>query len=47
MDHELREYRKLKASLNKIGELEKELDKKDGMLSELRKKVMIQEEAIG
>jgi hypothetical protein len=41
MDHELRDYRKLKASLDKLGDLEKELDKKDSLLAELRKKVMV------
>ncbi len=41
MDHELRDYRKLKASLDKLGDLEKELDKKDNLLAELRKKVMV------
>jgi hypothetical protein len=36
----------LKSSLEKLKTLEKELDKKDSTIAELKKKVMIQEEAI-
>ena len=46
-DHELRELRNLKNSLDQLKKLEKELDKKDSVISEMKKKVMIQEEAIG
>ncbi len=46
MDHELRELRNLKSSLDKLKKLEKDLDTKDLAISELKKKIMIQEEAI-
>jgi hypothetical protein len=37
----------LKSSLDQLKNLEKELDKKDQTIAELKKKAMIQEEAIG
>jgi uncharacterized protein (DUF3084 family) len=36
----------LKASLEQLKGLEKELDKRDQQVAELKKKVMVQEEAI-
>ena len=46
-DHELRQLRSLKDSLTQLKKLEKDLDVKDNQIAELKKKTMIQEEAIG
>jgi len=45
-DHELKELRSLKGNLDKLRQLEDQLDGKDQTISELKKKVAVQEEAI-
>ena len=41
MDHELKELREVKQSIEQLKKLEKELDQKDHSISELKKKIMI------
>lgn len=45
-DHELKELRSLKGNLDKLRQLEDQLDGKDQTIAELKKKVAVQEEAI-
>lgn len=45
-DHELKELRSLKDNLERLKELESQLDQKDQQIAELTKKVHVQEEAI-
>jgi len=45
-EHELGKMKGLKADLSKLNKLELELEEKDNLIAELKKKVAVQEEAI-
>jgi len=45
-DHELKQLRQVKDNLDHLKNIESQLDEKDQTIAELKKKVMVQEEAI-
>lgn len=45
-EHELGKMKALKANLDKLNKLEEQLEEKDNLIAELKKKVAVQEEAI-
>ena len=45
-EHELGKMKGLKANLEKLNKLEEQLEEKDNLIAELKKKVAVQEEAI-